>query len=283
MKKSYGLYDNLRINQVLTSNLNINGKDNGVAGGVIGHSEYGIWLKYARSINNNINGNYIGGLIGELASYSYECLISNCLVENNTLTGTSLAFWFGGLIGRLSINTGSGGRVVSINNSYVLNSNLIGSSGCQGYKGGLVGYLNCQDALISNCYTVFNHSGTGSATGTVGRYDNGSFQDCYWDSELSGVDTDNAPSGTTGLTTAEMKNTANFPNWDFTDIWANDGVTNEGYHYLQAFAVPASLPLLYWDGSSWVNANKLKYWNGSEWVDISVIKYWDGQNWSEVS
>jgi hypothetical protein len=67
-------------------------------------------------------------------------------------------------------------------------------------------------------------------------------ENCYWDKELTGILTDLYG---TGLTTMQMKDTSNFTNWDFLDIWSINANINDGYPGLRNFfAYPPSITLV---------------------------------------
>ncbi|MDZ4121124.1 MAG: hypothetical protein U1C33_01790, partial [Candidatus Cloacimonadaceae bacterium] len=64
--------------------------------------------------------------------------------------------------------------------------------------------------------------------GLGGYQSNASVQNSYWDTTISGNTTSAAG---TGYTTTQMQNSANFNNWDFTNVWRIDS-GNDGYPYL---------------------------------------------------
>lgn len=74
--------------------------------------------------------------------------------------------------------------------------------------------------------------------GGLTAVNDGTIFNSYWDKDASGVDTSK---GGTGVSTASMKDQANFGGWDFTTIWGID--QGLGYPYLktQIYApVPAN-------------------------------------------
>jgi len=78
----------------------------------------------------------------------------------------------------------------------------------------------------------------GRASGTLppglgGTSETGSCENCYWDINTSGIST--SPGGT-GYTTTQMKNLANFINWDTTNVWGRTSGVNDGYPYLRTNA-----------------------------------------------
>jgi hypothetical protein len=65
--------------------------------------------------------------------------------------------------------------------------------------------------------------------GLGGTNATGSCEDCFWDTQTSGIAT--SPGGT-GYTTTQMKIQTNFTNWDFTNVWGINAGVNDGYPYL---------------------------------------------------
>lgn len=61
----------------------------------------------------------------------------------------------------------------------------------------------------------------------------GSCEDCFWDTQTSGMAT--SPGGS-GRTTVQMKTQATFTNWDFVNVWGIDVGINDGYPYLRGTA-----------------------------------------------
>jgi len=70
--------------------------------------------------------------------------------------------------------------------------------------------------------------------GLVGKGDSVIYS--YWDTETSGQ---SSSDGGTGLTTAQMKQSANFSGWDFTGVWR----IYDGYSYplLKSFLTPLTI------------------------------------------
>jgi hypothetical protein len=81
------------------------------------------------------------------------------------------------------------------------------------------------DGLVNTERIVYN--------GTIPEYqivyDAGAVTNSYWDTQLSGVPTSDAGTGTT---TSPMKAEGTFFGWDFSTIWDIDALINDGYPYL---------------------------------------------------
>lgn len=172
------------------------------------------------SINNN-NGTriYAGGFSGHIDSGS----IHNCFVTGQLEGTTATDYSFhGGFIG-YNYNA-------SINNCYS-DTNIIDNGFSTGDEVG--GFIGRNYVDISNCYST---SSTNFGKAFCGYNNSGTITDCYYDSNICSQ----SDSYATGYTTSEMKDTANFPNWGFSNTWGNDSDINDGYHYLQVFHETAS-------------------------------------------
>jgi hypothetical protein len=112
----------------------------------------------------------------------------------------------------------------------------------------------------------------GVTTGTLppglgGTGATGSCEDCFWDTQTSGIST--SPGGT-GYTTAQMKIQGNFTNWDFTNVWGIDAGVNDGYPYLLASPSTA----FYYRTQASGDWNDIDTWeyssDESTWIDAVV-------------
>ncbi len=148
-----------------------------------------------------------GGYAGILAGGAMNTIITNCYT-----TGTVSGDNAGGLIGMTMKST--------INNSHS-SADITGTTAAGGFIGA------DQMSQITNCYSAgkVQISQTGaSAGGFLGLGYGDSANNCFWDTEKSGmsvgVGTAGNISGLNGLTSADMQNSQNFINagWD-TNIW----------------------------------------------------------------
>ncbi len=228
-------------------------------GGLVGLNFGSVINSYAAvQVNgNSVNGDNVGGLVG----VNYGGTISNSYATGDVTSGGSK---IGGLVGaNLSWGTNYG----TISNSYATGAVNGGS-----YMGGLVG-TNAYNGMINNSYATGAVTGSGyvgglvgANTGTInnsyatglvtgGSYTGGlvglnygtvnnSFYDNTVNSGLTGIgNVSDTPGTVWGMSTADMKITANFteattangsvnPGWDFTPTtgtWAIDGSVNSGY------------------------------------------------------
>lgn len=151
---------------------------------------------------------FVGGFIGR----NYE-EIEICF-SNSSTKGDE---YVGGFIGYATNR---------ITNCYSL-GDVEGKSLCGGFTSTLV-----KDAVIKNSYSIGNVKGKSSSMGFIGRNDSKLDSNCFWDIEHS---QNFESSGGTGITTTEMKDINTFldAGWDFENIWAIDGVTNNGYPFFR--------------------------------------------------
>jgi type II secretion system protein G len=206
--------------------------------------------------NVDVTGNYnTGGLVGWNDGSITDCYATGSVTGNNT---GGLVGWNDGTItnsyatGSVSGDIQCLGGLVGQNRGTITNSYATGSVEGNYYTGGLVGW---NDDSIENCYTTGNVNGGNSTGGLVGyNYNNGSItnsyatgsvegnnytgglvgwnddsiENSYYNSETTGQ-SDNNGKGTP-LTTAEMKNSTNFTDWDFDTVWGID--QGNSYPYL---------------------------------------------------
>ncbi|MGQ1948828.1 GLUG motif-containing protein, partial [Geofilum sp. OHC36d9] len=147
----------------------------------------------------------VGGLVGYNSSSSQ--------VNNSYSTGSVFGYYnVGGLVG---YNYSSS----SVNNSYSTGS-VFGDNNA----GGLVG-SNKYYSSVNNSYSTGSVSGSSDVGGLVGYNNNSStISNSYYNSETSGqssgLGSDDSNSQTvTALTTAQMKQSSRFTDWDFENNW----------------------------------------------------------------
>ncbi len=169
-----------------------------------------------------IGGNNVGILAGRSTGTILECSTSGTVTGQDRVGGLVGANWR--IVERSHSNadvTASGsiiGGLVGENrqNQLILDSYATGTVTGGSTVGGLVG-LNSNNARITNCYSVGVVSGTADVGGLIGSNAvNGQILSSYWDTQTSNT---LVSSGGTGKTTSQMKQSATFLGWDFTDIW----------------------------------------------------------------
>jgi hypothetical protein len=204
----------------------------------------------------NVNGNiYVGGLSG---------LLNTAYIENSYATGDVTGLNdVGGLLGAndqpgIVSNSYASGSVTSTGTGDVLWFFRPGAECCDpsppGYVGGLLGY---NTGKVNTSYSTGLVSGeTGKMGGLIGfnaPTRGGVVNNSFWDTTASGQVT--SLDGT-AMGTVDMKVQANFtsataangsvdPGWDFTNTWAVDAITNNGYPTFkwQAQIVPPAAPV----------------------------------------
>ncbi len=239
----FGYTNNAVIQQLALNHENIKAYYN--IGGLIGNANQTSVFNCHTS--GNVLGSYIGGLIGAgnevtlLNCYSSDTVRSNygggglvgtlqnsiikqsysaCVITNNN--GSSS--YVGGLVGI------SGNLTGNVDNNVISNCYNTGPVDGSSQVGGLIG-ANRQ-SLVSYCYSTGKVTGSSDVGGLIGFKTGGSITASFWDTETSGLTTSSG--GGTGKTTAEMKAQSTFTDagWDFTNTWAIQSGTNNGYPYL---------------------------------------------------
>jgi len=185
-------------------------------GGLIGSNQGDIYSSgsYAEiEPSFDIDSYFLGGLIGNHAQGA---------VKNSFSKGNIGQSWSdsGGLVGANNGNTST------VFNSYSLSN--IGAGGI--HIGGMMGENS--SGFVSNSYSTgfVDDTGhkTGGFTGTNGE--NGLIENSVYNIEISGQSYgcggNQNCSGVEGVTTNGMKQKANFPGWDFSNIWTIvEGIT----------------------------------------------------------
>lgn len=212
------------------SDISITSQGNGI-GGLIGQADFLNSIKNCYSIMSIKNSqNFIGGLFGTLTSdSSRRTVIDGCFVRGEI---SSLGEQIGGFVG---FSSGYGydnfNYPVTFNNCYT-NVDINGNDIVGGFVGKTYDYI-----FYKNCYSRGYVTGSSNVGGFIGYQDSPSttvIENCYWDTEVSGLLTSD---GGEGRTTAEMTlpytgNTYN--GWDFGTVWADDVFNlNDGYPMLQ--------------------------------------------------
>jgi len=176
------------------------------AGGLVGHLNRSV-IEYcsAYTYSNNVKGSLVEEICDH-SSYQPVSYLLNSVIANSFARGGSSQILYGGLISDVWF--------ASIYNIPVIKNVYVTSSGTELNDNRLGGYI--RGAIFTNS---------------------------FWDTETTEVTepfavlTGNYHDITDiyGLTTAEMKNSANYiaNGWDFENIWAIDPDINDGYPYLR--------------------------------------------------
>jgi len=174
----------------------------------------------------NITGDYnVGGICG----WHNTGVMTNCY-SSGVIDGGE---YVGGLCGD------SGGSYSDCYTTCAVNGYT--------YVGGFSGY---NWGTINDCYSVGSVSTYTSYSGATiysggfcGYNDGGSINNCFWDTNVSGMTTSD---GGAGKTTVEMQTLSTFTAWDFTDTWS----MNNCYPKLNWQALPMYHKLSVIDGST---------------------------------
>ena len=192
----------------------------GRVGALVGINRGAISNSYA---TGTLEGNtYLGGLVGLNQSTG---TINSSYFSGSVVAGNRL----GGLVG---VNEGS------ISNAY--STGEVRSSAYQDLIGGLVGHNN--GGTISTSYASADVSNADpNSMGSLVGYNGGTVSNSHWNLDVSAVPGIAAgpSSGATGLTSAQMKQQANFVGWDFADTWLSQAGLADPL--LRAFMAPLTV------------------------------------------
>lgn len=194
-------------------------------GGLVGQFAHGTISSSFATGNVTSTGRIAGGLVGSNAGIVISSYASGSVSGDNVV---------GGLVGAHDQLFGG-----SLTDVYAV-GNVRGTNAV----GGLVGL---SDGPISNAYAAGNVVGITKVGGLVGDYaptsvNKNLISNSFFDSQATGMAdacgsiSVGAACNATGLTTAQMKDPANFiaAGWNFNTIWAIDPAINNGYPYLRA-------------------------------------------------
>jgi len=227
-------------------------------GGLVSFS--GVFNTISNSYTNvtvTATGDYVGGFAGSLNRSTVQyCYSLGNVVSTSTDTGSKVGGFAGASGDRNTIRysyaagnvTSSGGssdvqdvinaggtggfaglsghttRSNTITNSYALGTVTYNGSENDPNVGGFIGAI--LDAEIENNYAVGKVIASGSdANGFIGKQIESevTLTNNYWNTESSGKSSGGTGSG---LTTAQMKQEANFSTWDFVNTWSiNEGAS----------------------------------------------------------
>jgi len=171
--------------------------------------------------------NYVGVLVGKIVSGT----VTNAYTTGS-VTGFTIA---GGMVGEIVTGT--------ITNAYSTAKTVT----CEG-RGGLVGRI--EEGIITNAYAIGIMYNSACPPGVLASQQNGGlagsntsgiFNNCFWDTQLSGLIWS---AGGTGKTADEMRTQATFTGWDFTPGTGKWQMLSAGSDYrycpgLQGFAYDA--------------------------------------------
>ena len=220
---------------VIIKNLEVQGsiqsENSSGTGGIIGTIVNGTVENCINRVN--VSGiNNVGGIVGNVMG-AYPKIIKNCINYGNICGNNSV----GGLFGQV----GGYESVLVLN---CINMSNITSNATK--AGGILGYLNCSDANISNCYTIgsitMGEYATTDINPAVGKKEKGTVSSIYFLDTL-GNDTNGIK-----LTDEEIKNLAYDQDNEFYFDYNN---VNNGYPIL-GFMVPNGLNTEILNGNDFV-------------------------------
>jgi len=247
----------------------------GFFGVIIGSIIQNLRLENVSISFSELDNYLLGSYVAPLAGFARYAIIKNCSVSGNiSVIGENVTVDISGFIGEtlatkilhcsssvnidVSIsnseywqNVAIGGIVGEfLGHSILRNSYFYGSINCQpngNWVAGLVGRVYI--GFIEYCY-VAGVANFVNAFGLVGGLTYTYVENCFWDTETTGI---TQPFGTVttcvttnnyAQTTAQMKQAQTYidNDWDFVDFWAIDPDINDGYPYLLTPPVPLPPP-----------------------------------------
>ena len=222
----FGYTEGATISNVSLENIKIIGKH--YLGGLVGKAEdSAIENSYA---TGSVTGDwYLGGLVG---------LASKSTIEKSyatgSVTGAVTGTYAGGLVGRAESGTTISnsysassvygfiddmGGVGNVSSGTIENSYTEGLVRGRDNVGGLVGWVTFS-TTISNSYAIGSvKGGYVDVGGLVGRVDDSTVTNSYWDTETT---LQEESAGGKGKSTKDMKLKGTYADWDFVNVWEID-------------------------------------------------------------
>ena len=214
------------------------------SGGLIG-SNSGNVISNCYNLGNVTGGDYLGGLIGRNMNSTINQCYSNAFIDG-------FQYYCGGLIGWAESSTiqkcyskgsvdsesGVGGLIGDYSGN--LTTDCYSSVSVVGVTnvGGFIGNEQ-SNSNIERCYSYGAVSGSSAVGGFVGNSAMNNIYGCFWDTEISMLETSD---GGTGLPTIEMQDISQYynDNWDFMnesyngedEIWGINPTVNGGRPFL---------------------------------------------------
>lgn len=146
----------------------------------------------------------------------------------NETSGTISESFFKGTVSSKYISAGSiaSHSYGEISDTYSI-SDIIGGTqfiGAPNAAGGIVSYLGKSTSLatLQNSFHVGTVNGLGSKAGLIYTNRNSTISNSYWDKEISEIEIGvvvGDSTGTSGLTSSQMRNQSSFTDWDFETVW----------------------------------------------------------------
>jgi len=182
---------------------------------------------------------------GESAAAAGLCFynmqsIARCYATGNAIATATDDAEAAGLVCE---NEYSSPYIGEICDSYAKGNSTATSSGVTTYAAGCI-TENYANGTVSRCYSTGTTTAT-TGTGGFCAINDGTVEDCFWDTQTSG---DATSDGGTGKTTAQMKTESTFTDadWNFKAIWDMLSTVNDGYPYLLTIKRPPyTTPVIY--------------------------------------
>ncbi|MFO8191266.1 MAG: ZmpA/ZmpB/ZmpC family metallo-endopeptidase-related protein, partial [Bacillota bacterium] len=205
-------------------------------------------------VTGEISGSrdYTGGLVGYLSGGNvHYCSFNGSVSGLGGYTGGLVGYAPGSpkiyhsySLGSVTGNDRVGGLIGLLQDNSAVLSDCYSQASVSGAKetGGLVGYLSSGRIVRSfSTGLVSAPDGASDIGGLLGKKVGGSVNFCYWDTESSGQLSSAAG---TGKSTTEMQQRTNYENWNFYTLWQiNEGSNYPVFQDLSAYAVQQAVTL----------------------------------------
>ena len=245
-------YDGTRITECL-----VTGSVNGLrGGGLVGWMGSDCTVSGCQS-DCVVTGGVVGGLVGTIdAGFVRHSISSGATVGTGSAGGLAGIVGTGGVVeecystGRVSSDSyisgdlHVGGLIGWLHNGSVHDCFSWGAVSGEVDVGGLVGFNWGGEVL--RCYATGRVEGGLRMGGLVGITRDGTVSKSYWDIEAAGIGTSHGSDSSYGKTTAEMKRSTTFSDWNFVTTW--DTVEDITYPWLHSIQRPDTITFTMRDG-----------------------------------
>jgi len=201
--------------------------ESNVAGGLFAQSIDTKIIRNCYSVSDIITkGELVGGFIGIYGIFLEEFSLIEKSFSKGSISSTSDQV--GGFISATGVFEGCNSEFINL----YANMDIIGNDIVAGFISNIKSNTD-----VENCYFAGQVTGNSNVSGFIGSIDSlntVTVNNCYWDTETSGIDSSAAGEG---RTTAEMTlpysgNT--YVGWDFSTVWRDDVINqNNGYPTFQ--------------------------------------------------
>jgi len=231
-------------------------------------------LSFCSATGNITGGNTLcGGLVGNAIQ---NIDVDSCYATGNIIANSIV----GGFFGNIDSDLGS---PCSVTDCYAWGNVTANTD----FAGGFVAVADDPGTTFTNCYSIglVTNAGANGGGFDADSYVTTTFNDCYWDTEISGWETTDGSAE--GKITTWLKTNPNYPDtWDFDNIWYQEytaavpavpGYTetiNVGYQPEEVCIYADGIPMGVYDVNN-VDSNDILNFNEDDYsVIIAGINYY---------